>query len=144
VKAAFDEVLDAPLLTDAAFPVSLRRGQIITAANTQMNLIVWAMPELSITNACCTLATGKFRTLATLAAWASGVDGKRGLIAGQRVGIKEVDDGIRIVSFMRYDLGYIDLEARTLDSALVAHSGSWPLFVRTDHLPVVDKLTDMR
>jgi hypothetical protein len=32
----------------------------------------------------------------------------------QRVGIKEVDDGIWIVSFMRYDLGYIDLEQRTL------------------------------
>jgi len=36
------------------------------------------------------------------------------VLAGQRVGIKEVDDGIWIVSFMRYDLGYIDLEARTL------------------------------
>jgi len=36
------------------------------------------------------------------------------VFAGQRVGIKEVDDGIWIVSFMRYDLGYIDLEARTL------------------------------
>jgi hypothetical protein len=35
-------------------------------------------------------------------------------LAGQRAGIKEVDDGIWIVSFMRYDLGYIDLEARTL------------------------------
>jgi hypothetical protein len=39
------------------------------------------------------------------------------LFAGMRMspgGIKEVDDGIWIVSFMRYDLGYIDLEARTL------------------------------
>jgi hypothetical protein len=36
------------------------------------------------------------------------------VLAGQRVGIKEVDDGIWIVRFMRYDLGYIDLEARTL------------------------------
>jgi hypothetical protein len=36
------------------------------------------------------------------------------VFAGQRVGIKEVDDGIWIVSFMRYDLGYIDLEQRTL------------------------------
>src|SRR3989440_2132379 len=35
-------------------------------------------------------------------------------LAGQRVGIKEVDDGIWIVSFMHYDLGYIDLEQRTL------------------------------
>jgi hypothetical protein len=36
------------------------------------------------------------------------------VLAGQRVGIKEVDDGIWIVSFVRYDLGYIDLEQRTL------------------------------
>ena len=35
-------------------------------------------------------------------------------LAGQRVGIKEVDDGIWIVSFMHYDLGYIDLEQTTL------------------------------
>lgn len=35
-------------------------------------------------------------------------------LAGQRVGIKEVDDGIWIVSFMHYDLGYIDLEQKTL------------------------------
>ena len=36
------------------------------------------------------------------------------MLAGQRVGIKEVDDGIWIVSFMHYDLGYIDLEQKTL------------------------------
>lgn len=36
------------------------------------------------------------------------------VLAGQRVGIKEVDDGIWIVSFMQYDLGYIDLEHKTL------------------------------
>jgi hypothetical protein len=36
------------------------------------------------------------------------------VLAGRRVGIEEVDDGIWIVSFMRYDLGYIDLEQRTL------------------------------
>jgi hypothetical protein len=35
-------------------------------------------------------------------------------LAGQAVGIKEVDDGIWLVSFMNYDLGYIDLEERTL------------------------------
>lgn len=29
-------------------------------------------------------------------------------------GIKEVDDGIWLVSFMDYDLGYIDLEEKTL------------------------------
>jgi transposase InsO family protein len=35
-------------------------------------------------------------------------------LAGQAVGIREVEEGIWLVSFMRYDLGYIDLEARTL------------------------------
>src|SRR6266536_2720584 len=36
------------------------------------------------------------------------------VLAGQTVGIKEVDDGIWLVSFLHYDLGYIDLEQRTL------------------------------
>jgi hypothetical protein len=36
------------------------------------------------------------------------------VLAGQRLGIKEVDDGIWIVSFMSYDLGFIDLEQKTL------------------------------
>jgi hypothetical protein len=35
-------------------------------------------------------------------------------LAGQAVGIKEVDDGIWLVSFMGYDLGYIDLEEKSL------------------------------
>ncbi|HWE49888.1 MAG TPA: hypothetical protein VG273_08870, partial [Bryobacteraceae bacterium] len=35
-------------------------------------------------------------------------------LAGQVVGIKEVEDGIWLVSFMDYDLGYVDLEERTL------------------------------
>lgn len=35
-------------------------------------------------------------------------------LADQAVGIKEVDDGIWLVSFMHYDLGYIDLEEKTL------------------------------
>jgi transposase InsO family protein len=35
-------------------------------------------------------------------------------LAGQAVGIKEVDNGIWLVSFMEYDLGYIDLEEKTL------------------------------
>ena len=38
------------------------------------------------------------------------------VMAGQKLGIKEVDDGIWLVSFMRYDLGYIDLEQRTLQT----------------------------
>jgi len=35
-------------------------------------------------------------------------------LAGQAVGIKEVDDGIWLISFMDYDLGYVDLEEKTL------------------------------
>ena len=35
-------------------------------------------------------------------------------LAGQAVGVKEVDDGIWLVSFMHYDLGYVDLEEKSL------------------------------
>ena len=35
-------------------------------------------------------------------------------LAGQAVGLKEVDHGLWLVSFMDYDLGYVDLEERTL------------------------------
>jgi len=38
------------------------------------------------------------------------------VLAGQRLGLKEVDDGIWLVSFMHYDLGYIDLEQKTLQT----------------------------
>jgi transposase InsO family protein/transposase-like protein len=38
------------------------------------------------------------------------------VLAGQRLGLKEVDEGIWLVSFMRYDLGYIDLEQKTLQT----------------------------
>jgi hypothetical protein len=40
--------------------------------------------------------------------------GGAGTAAGQKLGIKEVDKGIRLVSFMHYDLGYFDLEQKTL------------------------------
>ena len=36
------------------------------------------------------------------------------VFAGQTVGIKEVEKGIWLVSFMDYDLGYFDLEEKTL------------------------------
>ena len=36
------------------------------------------------------------------------------VFAGQAVGLKEVEEGIWLVSFMDYDLGYIDLEEKTL------------------------------
>ena len=37
-------------------------------------------------------------------------------LAGQKLGITEVDDGIWLVSFMKYDLGYVDLEQKTLQT----------------------------
>ncbi len=36
--------------------------------------------------------------------------------AGQKLSIKEMNDGIWLISFMSYDLGYIDLEQRTLQT----------------------------
>jgi hypothetical protein len=36
------------------------------------------------------------------------------VLAGQKLGIKEVDESIWLVSFMHYDLGYFDLEQKTL------------------------------
>ena len=36
------------------------------------------------------------------------------VLAGQRLGIKEVDEGIWLVTFMHYDLGYFDLEQKDL------------------------------
>ena len=38
------------------------------------------------------------------------------VLAGQRLGIKEVDEGIWLVTFMHYDLGYFDLEQKTLQT----------------------------
>jgi hypothetical protein len=36
------------------------------------------------------------------------------VLAGQKLGIKQVDEGVWPVSFLNYDLGYIDLEQQTL------------------------------
>jgi hypothetical protein len=36
------------------------------------------------------------------------------VLPGQNLGIKEVDDGTWLVSFSHYDLGYFDLEQKTL------------------------------
>ena len=55
------------------FSAYLRRGHIMTAANKQMNLTVWAMPELIITSARCTVATGTPRAFEMLVACASGM-----------------------------------------------------------------------
>jgi len=40
-------------------------------------------------------------------------------LAGQAVGIKEVDDGFWLVSFMQYDLRYVDLEEKTLQPSKI-------------------------
>jgi hypothetical protein len=36
------------------------------------------------------------------------------VLAGQKLGIKQVDDGIWLVSFVHYGLGYFDREQKTL------------------------------
>jgi hypothetical protein len=38
------------------------------------------------------------------------------VLAGQKLGIKDVDEAIWLTSFMHYDLGYIDLEQQTLQT----------------------------
>lgn len=39
------------------------------------------------------------------------------MFAGQNLGVKEVADKIRLVSFMRYDLGFFNHETCRLESA---------------------------
>jgi putative transposase len=41
----------------------------------------------------------------------------RQAFAGQRMGVKEVEDKIWLVSFMRYDLGFLDHETFRIESA---------------------------
>jgi hypothetical protein len=54
-------------------------------------------------------------TIVAAAGVESAAAGVRSVVSAARdIGDQEVDDGIWIVSFMRYDLGYIDLEQSTL------------------------------
>ena len=39
------------------------------------------------------------------------------VLAGQNVGVKELSDKVRLVSFMKYDLGFFDQELGTVTSA---------------------------
>jgi len=51
-------------------------------------------------------------------------------LAGQAVGIRQVENGIWLVSFMSYDLGYIDLEEKTLqpvENPFGAHAEPTPV-----------------
>ena len=36
------------------------------------------------------------------------------MLAGQKLGIKDVDEGIWLASLMHYDMGYFDLEPKAL------------------------------
>ena len=56
-----------------------------------------------------TIASTVFASTHAPSAWLNRV-----VLAGQRLGIKEVDEGIWLVSFMSYDLGYIELELHCL------------------------------
>jgi hypothetical protein len=38
------------------------------------------------------------------------------VLAGQRLGLREIENDVWLVSFLHYDLGYIDLEARRLQT----------------------------
>ncbi len=57
------------------------------------------------------------------------------VLAGQKLGLKEVEDGIWLVSCMHYDLGYIDLEQRTLQAI------DNPFGTRLSHMSSVQTVT---
>jgi hypothetical protein len=43
-------------------------------------------------------------------------EGVADVLAGQKLGVNEVDEEFRLVSFMHYDLGYFDLEQKTFQT----------------------------
>jgi hypothetical protein len=57
-------------------------------------------------------------------------------LAGQAVGVKEVESGIWLVSFMDYDLGYIDLEEKTLQPLKNPFGQKCYLCLRNEVLPM--------
>ena len=57
-------------------------------------------------------------------------------LAGQAVGIKEVDNGIWLVSFMQYDLGYIDLEEKICSPSTTPSGQKCYLCLRNVLLPM--------
>jgi hypothetical protein len=58
------------------------------------------------------------------------------VLAGQKLGIKEVDDGIWLVSFMHYDLGYIDLEQKPCNPSTTPSAQGCHLCLRYVPLPM--------
>ena len=57
-------------------------------------------------------------------------------LAGQAVGVKEVEDGIWLVSFMDYDLGYIDLEEKLCSPSTTPSGQKCYLCLRNVLLPM--------
>jgi hypothetical protein len=55
---------------------------------------------------------------------------------GQKLGIKEVDEGIWPASFMHYDLGYFDLEQKTLQPSTIRSARGCHLCLRYVLLPM--------
>jgi Integrase core domain len=64
------------------------------------------------------------------------------VLAGQRLGIKEVDDGIWLASFMTYDLGYFDLEQKTLQPSTTPSARGCHPCLRHVLLPMSPGWTD--
>jgi hypothetical protein len=52
------------------------------------------------------------------------------------VGVEEVDDGIKVVSFMHYDLGYIDLEEKLCSPSKMFSCPKCILVFRNNLLPM--------
>src|SRR5947209_8358940 len=57
-------------------------------------------------------------------------------LAGQAVGIREVEHGIWLVSCLQYDLGYIDLEEKTLQPLQNPSGQKSYLCLRNNLLPM--------
>ena len=57
-------------------------------------------------------------------------------LAGQAVGVKEVESGIWLVSFMDYDFGYIDLEEKTAAAPRIPSGQKCYLCRRNEVLPM--------
>ncbi len=58
------------------------------------------------------------------------------VLAGQCLGIKEVDHGIWLASFMHYDLGYFDLEQKTLQPSTTRSARDCHPCLRYNPLPM--------
>jgi hypothetical protein len=58
------------------------------------------------------------------------------VLAGQRLGIKEVDEGIWLASFMHYDLGYFDLEQKPCNPSTTRSAQGCHPCLRCDLLPM--------